>query len=238
MAVGSPQPYTLTAPGRVAEVQVALSNTPRLVEPPSPMAASGSRPFAAPQPTPPGGGVGRATLCPSTDGADAAEDARGVGLRAGRRGLVRYWAGNVGTGTGPCGLSQYPTNNSSKVEVSISGDCYRGDRSVPEQLDGLASLVRHEVGHSLGFSHTDGGGQFGALGGAGCWTGTVPLPPLQACPPDHGQVSAIERYHAALAYARPPGNLDVDVDPVSPITFSTEVGLTVHLGAGMRGHPR
>lgn len=151
--------------------------------------------------------------------------------------LVRFWAGNVGTGTGPCGLSQYPTNNSSKIEVSISGDnCYGGRPSVAEQLDTLAFLVRHEVGHSLGFSHTDGGGQFGALGGAGCWTGTVPLPPSPACPPDYRQVSAIERHHAALAYARPPGNLDIDVDPVSPTTFSTEVALTVQLASETLEH--
>jgi hypothetical protein len=36
--------------------------------------------------------------------------------------------------------------------------------------------------------------------------------------------SAEERYHARIAYARPPGNLDTDWDPVAAALFQAPAG--------------
>ena len=68
------------------------------------------------------------------------------------------------------------------------------------------SLVKHEIGHAMGFYHTDAAGDL-MYGdpqpntGAGC----------------DRSPSARERYHAAIAYARPVGNTDPDNDPTSTV---------------------
>jgi hypothetical protein len=63
-------------------------------------------------------------------------------------------------------------------------------------------IVRHELGHALGFRHTDSPNDV-MIGHVttGC---DKPLSPR-------------ERYHAAIAYARQPGNLDPDSDPTATI---------------------
>jgi hypothetical protein len=64
-----------------------------------------------------------------------------------------------------------------------------------------ASVVRHELGHAFGFFHTDSRNDV-------MWYQDID------CNKD---VSERERYHAAIAYARPMGNADPDADPVSAV---------------------
>ena len=63
---------------------------------------------------------------------------------------------------------------------------------------------RHELGHALGFWHVD---HDAAL--------MKNLRPLA----HDGQPSASERHHAAIAYARLPGNEDIDRDPITPASL-------------------
>jgi hypothetical protein len=64
--------------------------------------------------------------------------------------------------------------------------------------------VKHELGHAMGFYHTDNAGDIMAPGVPGC----------DASP------SAREIAHAAIAYARPVGNLDPDSDPTSLVNLA------------------
>lgn len=66
-----------------------------------------------------------------------------------------------------------------------------------------ALTIKHELGHALGFWHTDSTADLMSKAGvAGC----------DASP------SARERHHAAIVYRRPVGNADVDVDPVGGVS--------------------
>jgi hypothetical protein len=59
--------------------------------------------------------------------------------------------------------------------------------------------LAHEIGHALGFYHTSGGG------------GIMHTDRTRRCA--NLDFSTEERAHAAVAYARPNGNRDVDLDP-------------------------
>ncbi|MEZ5317832.1 MAG: carboxypeptidase-like regulatory domain-containing protein [Vicinamibacterales bacterium] len=76
--------------------------------------------------------------------------------------------------------------------------------------DTVVSVAEHEITHTMGFRHTvNEPDDFHSIPAAGC-TG--------APRPEH------VRYHAAVAYSRPPGNLDVDVDPLDAPSLGAPAG--------------
>jgi hypothetical protein len=80
--------------------------------------------------------------------------------------------------------------------ITLNNDvCSCGSNKIP------GALVLHEVGHALGFFHVPD-------------RNSVMYPFLPGnCPA--GTLSAAEKYHAAIAYSRPRGNLEPDNDPSS-----------------------
>ena len=63
-----------------------------------------------------------------------------------------------------------------------------------------SAVAMHEGGHVLGFFHVSDN------------RSVYPYAPGNCAP---GDLSASEKFHAAIAYSRPRGNMDPDVDPSS-----------------------
>jgi len=130
---------------------------------------------------------------PSWSGFSPASIVRGTDTRTGQSGwLTIKWPGVVG-GDRVCG----------RADIAVSGGMI--ELFVPTATacgcDGAARIrprtVRHEIGHAMGFWHTDSA--------ADVMFGTSATCDLQP--------SARERVAAAIAYSRPVGNGDPDVDP-------------------------
>lgn len=95
-----------------------------------------------------------------------------------------------------CGRAQIATNGG-WIELNYlkrTGCACRGSRIG-------ASTVRHELGHAMGFYHTSDKNDV-------MWG-------IAAC--DDLRPSARERLHAAIAYSRPVGNYEPDVDPATTL---------------------
>ncbi len=92
-------------------------------------------------------------------------------------------------------------------EQGICGSALVGAPAGQIWMDGngqncsFEAVFAHEIGHALGFFHTDRAGSM--------------MFPQQRNSNLADSPSEIERHHAALAYARPRGNQDVDRDPSS-----------------------
>ena len=90
--------------------------------------------------------------------------------------------------SGPCGQTDIGASVGA-MDINTAPQCLVGGRV-------HTGLFAHELGHALGFDHVSGAEHM--MNVTGLWAVTGP--------------SALERHHAALAYARPSGNRDVDRD--------------------------
>lgn len=127
---------------------------------------------------------------------------RGTGDRYGQAGwiTVRFTSASNLT---YCGQAQIAVDGG-WIEYNLGGlqsgyTC----RVCPSESAVDYSTIRHELGHALGFYHTDGRADVMYSGGSWNYCNMQP--------------SSRELYHAAIAYSRPVGNTAPDTDPSSAL---------------------
>ena len=121
---------------------------------------------------------------------------RGTDTRQAVAGWITViWISSPEYGEKYCGRAEVAVSGGA-IELYARGSC----RCAGAPLVGPA-VVRHELGHALGFFHSDSSQDVMWNKGVYC---NEPL-------------SARELYHAAIAYARPVGNADPDADPTSTV---------------------
>lgn len=118
---------------------------------------------------------------------------RGDGSRVGQSGWLSILFAPAGD---HCGLTDVGLSGGSLTFRQTSNCGCAGYQVAP-------TLVRHEVGHALGFYHLDD-------------PASVMYPQVQCDIP----ITDRERYHAAIAYNRPVGNQDPDADPAGSVNLA------------------
>lgn len=126
---------------------------------------------------------------------------RGTGTMVNQAGFVTVMWANPAESNNSCGHADVGREGGSIVlnykNTAVSCRC-PGTEIYPR-------LVRHELGHAMGFWHTDSSGDV-MFGGN-----------VNSC---DALPSARERYHAAISYKRVVGNLDPDTDPLNVIALA------------------
>lgn len=140
--------------------------------------------------------VARAAVPQWTDGKlNVAAVERGPSSRAGTPGwLTVLFSAEVGG----CGVSDVGKDGGSITFYPRTPNC----GCAPNVIRPVA--IRHELGHAMGFYHTDSVADVMYRVATQC---DMPL-------------SARERYHSAIAYARPVGNFDPDTDAAATVSLA------------------
>lgn len=125
---------------------------------------------------------------------------RGIDTRAGQVGwLTIAWPGVVGADR-QCGQSNVGLSGGvMQLRVPSGGVCACSGTTVYSPR-----IIRHELGHAMGFWHTDNPADVMIASSSAC---DIPI-------------SARELLHAEIAYARPVGNVDPDSDPASTVNLA------------------